>query len=139
MAKYFEQFFYDQDASYSFLIEANGEVCYVYLLLNNEIIGDVWLGNQIVPSAQANFSDPEKMPFLNPKEYLLNPKELMIDFEPVSVRWDLSLGLRRVTICFLNDIKVVLEEGTKPGWSNRVKQDGPLAKVIRNEPNSSDT
>ncbi len=97
-------------------MEANGEVCYAYLLNENQIIGDVWLGNQIAPSEKADFSDPSKMPFLNPKEFLTEPEERLEDFEPRSIDWKTSStsNSKKVTVEFSNMTTLVLEEGVRP-------------------------
>lgn len=135
MKEYFKQFFYNKDENYSVIVEANSKVCYAYLLSNDEIIGDVWLGNQIPISNEIDFSDPSQMPFPNPEEYLLNPKELIEDFEPILIDWEIFSSTKKVIVYFHNDTKVMLKEGAKPGWSNKVKKSGPLAKVIKNEKN----
>ena len=130
MKEYFKQFFCDTDVKYSFIIEADGKVCYAYLLHNNKIVGDVWIGNQVAQNDEHDFSDPSLMPFLNPKEYLFTSHELIKEFEPISISWDISFNHKRVTICFSDNIIVRLEEGVYPGWSNRVIKNGPLAKTI---------
>lgn len=44
---YFKQFFCSTEPEYSVVIEDDDKVCYAYLYFNKEIIGDVWLYNNV--------------------------------------------------------------------------------------------
>lgn len=69
MTQFYTQLFSDQCHEFSVIIEDDGRVCYAYLLLRQEIIGDVWLYNQSATPIQTAWNR-EDMPFLNPVEYI---------------------------------------------------------------------
>jgi|TARA_B110001452_G_scaffold248198_1_gene234767 hypothetical protein len=69
------------------------------------------------------------MPFLNLRKYLINPEEVINKIDNIEVKWDIPDNIK--TYITLNeDIEIILEKGKKPGWSNKVQIDGPLAKQI---------
>jgi hypothetical protein len=69
MSEFFLQIFCDLNIAYSVIIEDDGRVAYAYLMKDENIIGDVWLYNQLDAPENTNW-DHKKMPFLNPIEFI---------------------------------------------------------------------
>lgn len=72
MTEFYKQFFCKTNQSYSLIIEDDGRVAYAYLLLNEEIIGDLWLYNQEETPSFSDWSNPDNMPFLNSQQFVRN-------------------------------------------------------------------
>ncbi|MFD0751216.1 hypothetical protein ACFQZS_13780 [Mucilaginibacter calamicampi] len=120
------------DGHYSVRIEDNSRVAYAYLYEGEDIVGDVWLYNQIEPP-QTSFWLPEDMPFLNPKEYLLPDAAIkpITDESQIRCEWTESKddGLIEVGLYIRDKFIASVAVGAKPGWSVLVAKDGPLAYV----------
>lgn len=134
MSEFFLQLFCDLNEAYSLIIEDDGRVAYAYLMKYEDIIGDVWLYNQVDAPNYTNWEDG-KMPFLNPIEYieddmLINP----IKYEnEISCEWETLVNkepISEVRIYLRGKLIAKMKPGSKPGWSTIVKKDGPLAKVF---------
>ena len=100
------------------------------------IIGDIWLYNQASTPQEVNWNNQKEMPFLNSAEYVQKSKKIIpiTDKEEVHVEWRLSdrdQKLIEVNIFLRDRLIAKMSPGSKPGWSNIVKKDGPLAKVLR--------
>jgi len=134
MSTFFLQDHCSDNNRYSVVIEDDGIVAYAYLLDGEDIIGDVWLYNQAVTPAIADWSNPGNMPFLNSVEFTRIDKKIkpLSDDDSIQFEWIMSDDkqlLKQVTI-FVDDIVAVMQPSSKPGWSNNVTVDGPLAKVL---------
>jgi hypothetical protein len=132
MSQFFVQIFNNSNPIYSVVIEDDGRVAYAYLLEDNNIIGDIWLYNQIEPPMTGEWK-VEDMPFLNPSEFLKNNVSILpIMYEnEVDCKWGEVIDgqLTEVVISLSNDIIAKMCSGSNPGWSTQVSKDGPLAKV----------
>lgn len=133
MSTYFKQLICEKDNRFSIIIENDGRVAYAYLLDQDSIIGDVWLYNQINTPNIVDWKDIEKAPFLNSLKYTKNDKSLISNrfIDSAKTFWNIHKTNVQVLIQFENGLKVILENGAKPGWSNNVFKDGPLAKLLK--------
>lgn len=113
----------------SVVVEDNGKVAYAYWLDGAAITGDVWLYNCIASPAAPEWTDPEKMPFLNPANYSKEGgfSPLRKDDE-VSVRW--SDDGKRAVIYLRQQEFAIVGSHIRPGWCWLAKKDGPLANVL---------
>ena len=133
MTTYYDQVFSESDSDYSVIIEDDGKVCYAYLLLKSDIIGDVWLYNQAETPERVEWKK-ENMPFLNPAEFIdsnYKTKPILGD-KDVEVRFDFGGGtsLKQVKIHLRGRLLAIIKPDSKPGWSMSIIKDGPLAKKI---------
>ena len=132
MSKFYQQYFCIDDDFFSLIIEDNGKVAYAYLLKKRNIISDVWLYNQQTTPSTVDWTNKKDLPFLNPKNYILNNRV----FSPiknqieVKIKWDLLDEAKRVRIYIRNELIAVLGPNLFPGYSSLVCKDGPLAKKI---------
>jgi hypothetical protein len=135
MTEFFNQYFYEKDNKYSVIIEDNGLVSYAYLLFNDEVIGDVWINNKTNDSSkQVDFTDVSQMPFMNPIENISNIyMNISINYNNIGLHWRLSSNKIKVLIFLESEIIVALEDGAKPGWSNIVINNSPVANKLNNE------
>ncbi len=122
--------FCEFDTHYSLVIQDDGRVAYAYLYEGEDLVGDVWLYNQIEPPL-TSFWLPEDMPFLNPKEYLADNAKIksITDKSEVRCEWTESkdTGLIEAAIYVRDKFIASVAVGDKPGWSVLVSKDGPLA------------
>lgn len=132
MSKFYKQYFSSENQSYSIVIEDNGRVAYAYLLEGNRIVSDVWLYNHAIPPEKSNWSNKKEMPFLNPKEFLFNDKEIspINDESEVKIEWLRELDTMFVHVYIRNILFVVLRPDLFPGYSTLVTKNGPLARVF---------
>jgi hypothetical protein len=131
-SEFFQQYICQTQPEFSVVIEDNGKVAYAYLLETDKIMGDVWLYNQ-APTPTKNEWRKEDRPFLNPIIYLKDSAvfQPLKDLSEIDVAWTSLDNNIRAILNIRHQITVVLEKGAKPGWSNQVRIDGPLAKVLR--------
>lgn len=130
MEDFFEQYTCPFDSEYVLILEADSRTFYAYLLHNQEVVADVWISNIGEDPQLEDFSDPEKMPFKNPIEYLKVSLGRLTNLDPININWieGESLG---VSVQFENGLTVLLKPGSFPGWSNGVVKDGPLALGLK--------
>lgn len=126
---YFKEFLHDLKPEYSVMIEDDDKVCYAYLLIHNEIVGDVWLYNTIKSPVEAEWHSPDNLPFLNPIEFIKENIEPFDDETNININWN-SENKVVAQIYISNRLIARLSEGDFPGGSSLVIKDGPLAKVI---------
>jgi hypothetical protein len=123
----------DEQTGYSVVIDDDGEKAYAYLLDAAEVIvGDVWLYNCGQAPKENDWSDPAKLPFSNPAEFVSD-----VNFDPianaseVSIQWKQHPGRPfEVLLSLRGELFAILQHGVKPGWSRLAIKDGPLAKVL---------
>ncbi len=130
MSEFYKQEICPYDKCYSVIIEDNSRVSYAYLLKDKSIISDVWLYNQISTPDKTNWKDRDKMPFLNPREYILEGKSVLPieKNSDVNINWMYQNDLDGVTIFIRGEPIAVLKPKLFPGYSLLVCKDGPLAK-----------
>lgn len=132
MSTFSTQIHCEFDPNYSVEIKDDGRVAYAYLYEGEEIIGDVWLYNQLQAPA-VSFWINEDAPFLNPTEYLAKDAAIqpIKEESEISCEWTESPndGLIEVGISIRDKFIASIVSGAKPGWSVLVIKDGPLAQV----------
>ncbi|MES2275101.1 MAG: hypothetical protein V4592_03700 [Bacteroidota bacterium] len=132
MSEFYLQVYCEFDSYYSVVIEDDGRVAYAYLYWGEDIIGDVWLYNQM-PAPETTFWVEEEMPFLNPTEYL--KKDILVPpiktESEIRCEWTESLNDSSIEVGISIRGKFIasITSGSKPGWSVLVVKDGPLALV----------
>ena len=92
------QNFCEFDPSFSVIFEDDERVAYAYLYRKVEIIADVWSYNTILASPDANFEDPDDMPFLNPNYFISENIEPLEDMEELFVEWNEVDGIIKAMI-----------------------------------------
>jgi len=128
MTEFYDQFFCECNVEYSIIIDDDGRVAYAYLYKGNDIIGDVWLYNQAATPIFTHWNQ-EDMPFLNPKEYIKDEIDPILNTNEVKLEWSVSNNrIQSVLIFIRKNLVARLEPGSTPGWSKCVSKDGPLAK-----------
>jgi len=107
-------------------IEDDDRVCYAYLLMEDKIVGDIWLYNSAPTPSKPEWYSKENLPFLNPAEFVKENLEPFDASTPVEVTWD--FGEETIAKIFLSKRLIAqVTEGSCPGWSSLVTKDGPLA------------
>lgn len=126
---YFKQFFCDIEAEFSVIIEDDDKVCYGYLYSEKNIVGDIWLYNNVYTPEEPEWHTKENLPFLNPLEFVKENLEPFNEETAIEVKWRNDYGIV-ASIYVATRLIAELREGSCPGWSNLVIKDGPLAKVM---------
>ena len=129
MSEFYQQYFCPKDGKYSLIIDDNSSVCYAYLLIEREVIGDVWLYNNSETADDVDWSNLELLPFLNPAKFIDSEFTLLPFSEetPIQIEWQYENDLIRVKISVEDSLIAILEPNKKPGWSKGAIKDGPLA------------
>jgi hypothetical protein len=133
MSEFFSEWFCNFNTSYSLAIEEDGRVAYAYLMNEEDIIGDIWLYNQISTPIKVDWEDVEAMPFLNPEEYVKVHVPPIAHADEIALQWvsnDHDNSVKEVSIYIRQKLIAKLSPGSTPGWSTTVIKDGPLAKVL---------
>ncbi|WP_237358070.1 hypothetical protein [Rhizobium phaseoli] len=123
----------DQSAGYSVIIEDDGGKAYAYLLdAAGVMVSDVWLYNRGPAPETTDWSDPSKLPFSNPAEFVSD-----VAFEPVSSDSELLVEWKQYAdrpieahLWVRGQLFAILQHGMVPGKSRLAVKDGPLAKVL---------
>jgi hypothetical protein len=122
------------DPRYSAVFEDDGEVAYGYMMIDKEIVSDVWLYNTAdTPTTPPWRDGPDGLPFRNPIE-LASPGR----FAPVSYDEEVSFlwvyGSDRVPIAvefwIRGNLHARVTKDSKPGWCVLATKDGPLARKL---------
>lgn len=123
------------DDRYTVVLDDDDRVAYAYLRERDVIIGDVWLYNQSQAPLNAEWSDPENAPFLNPVEFAdENSLGPVVDENDVRVIWSTGSEDFEAVIQIYGLDWAVLKSGSKPGWCRLAKKSGPLAKRLEMTP-----
>jgi hypothetical protein len=115
----FIQFVNAESPSFGVIIEEENEVVYAYLLKSKEIVCDVWLYNTIDAPDYVDWSNPELMPFLAPKELSKEMHDLLIITNPenIVVIWGKeSTGELNAMVYVENKLMAKLVDGHFPGY-----------------------
>ena len=133
MSRFYSQFVCSNNPEFSIIIEDDGKVAYAYMINDNKIIADVWLYNCKAAPTVTKW-DKNKMPFLNPMEFLDTSRHAtrIRKAEDVSIDWKNinDNKLIEATISVNNGVLAKLLPGARPGWSAIVSKDGPLANKM---------
>lgn len=114
---------------FAVFIEDDDKVCYAYLLMEDKIVGDIWLYNSVPTPSEPEWHEKDNLPFLNPAEFVRENLEPFCTDTPVEVIWD--FGEETVAKIFLSKRLIAkLTERSCPGWSSLVTKDGPLAQKM---------
>jgi len=134
MSEYYQQYFCSYNEDSSLIIEDDGKVAYAYLLKGNGIISDVWLYNQQRTPDTTDWTNKDDMPFLNPKNYILDNRIFspIKDDSDVEIEWSISNQIEKAKIYIRNELIAILVPNLFPGYSSLVYEDGLLAKIIIN-------
>ena len=128
---FYEHYIDPTDKRYSMIIDDDDRVAYAYILKYNKIVGDIWLYNVHNTPDKDAWVNKEELPFLNQSSHTKNLRKLSLSAsDDIKISWGDVDGKRSVLLEINDDLKVMLQEGAKPGWSNNVYKDGPLAKVL---------
>ncbi len=118
--------------SFTLTFEDDGKVAYAYLKREGAIVGDVWLYNRCPTPSAPEWSDPRKIPFANPLEYVTENAriEAVVGDGDILVDWE-GQGDEVVAYVYLfEDLIGVVGVGDKPGYARFAAKDGPLAQVM---------
>lgn len=132
MVGYYNQFFCEEFVSYSVILDDDGQVGYAFLLQDRDIISDVWLYNVYPTTKTLGWQNREDFPFLNRLDYIKDEIfEPIKSDDEIDIVWKFNGSeLQEVSISIRNTLRVVMTPGSKPGKSNWVIKDGPLAKKM---------
>ncbi len=90
----------DPESDLEAVFEDDGRVAYAHVVKDKRIMGDVWVYNRAPAPAQPEWTDRERAPFLNPRDYVTD------------------------------DVAAKLGAGMRPGFAALARRDGPLARVL---------
>ncbi|MBY5358842.1 hypothetical protein HFO97_02355 [Rhizobium leguminosarum] len=123
----------NEGTGYSVIIEDDSTKAYAYLVDSARVIvSDVWLYNRGPAPETVDWSDPSKLPFSNPAEFVTD-----VDFKPIGstsellVQWQQSADRPiEAQLWIRGQLFAILRHGIAPGRSRLTAKDGPLAKVL---------
>lgn len=114
------------------VFDDDGKTGYAYLIIDDEIVGDVWLYNVGPPPENPEWPDRDKMPFANPAGFASEER-----FEPINDPAEIALdwvvgsdGLRQVSVTLKGTVHALLRPGAKPGWCRLAANASPIAKPL---------
>src|SRR6516225_6910523 len=99
---------------FAVVVDDDDRVAYAYLLMDEKIVGDVWLYNrQPAQTREQEWKDRAKLPFLNPRDFILDIDVSPITEEtPLRIAWVKSgSALRRVELFRDNELLAILAPG----------------------------
>ena len=118
------------------VFDDDGRTAYAYLIVDGEIVSDVWLYNVGELSQKPEWPDCNKMPFANPAGFVSEET-----FEPINNSGEIALdwvvdsnGLRQVSVILRGQEHALLRPGAKPDWCRLATKISPIAKLL-NEAN----
>jgi hypothetical protein len=112
------------------IVEDDDAVAYAYLFDGDAIVSDVWLYNHGPDPLERPWQNGAEMPFRNPAEFTSGDDiGEPVASSAVGIRWLAADGPGIRAEIRLRERPIAwLEPGTRPGWSARVTENGPLAK-----------
>lgn len=122
----------NDDIGAKVIIDDDGKTCYAYLLINEEIVSDVWLYNVGEPPQNPEWLDQNKMPFTNPAGFASTETfEPISDLSEISLDWNSdSSQLRQLDIFLRGKKHAVLRPNAKPGWCRLASKGSPVARPL---------
>jgi hypothetical protein len=122
----------NDEAGATLVFDDNGKAAYAYLIVNKEVVSDVWLYNVGEPPQKQEWLDRKKLPFANPYCFVFEETfEPINDPDEIGVSWVVgSDGLRQVSVSLRGQEHVILRPGTKPGWCRLAAKTSPIAKPL---------
>lgn len=125
--------FKDEKSGYSIELDDDDKVAYLYLLNpENKIVSDVWLYNVSETPDKPEWDDKNKLPFLNPREYLTGEKIKPVEnsFE-ARVKWYHDGNkLKRAELFLYDELAAVMAPNLKIGFCRFASKTGPLARSM---------
>ena len=122
------------DPRYSAVFEDDGEVAYGYMVIDKEIVSDVWLYNTADTPVTPPWRDgPEGLPFRNPIDLAGSGRfEPVRDEEEVFFLWVYGTDQVPVAVEFWirGQRHARVTTDSKPGWCVLATKDGPLARKL---------
>ena len=124
--------FVNDRANAEVVFEDDGKTAYAYLIVNEAIVGDVWLYNVCKAPAIPEWTDRESCPFANPLDFVLEDDfRPLTDSDEIAVDWDLeSTSVQQVTITLRGKKHALLRPGSKPGWCRLAAKASPVARPL---------
>lgn len=105
---------------FSVLAEDDGKVAYAYLLHDKNIVSDLWLYNQAPTPESPEWRDRARMPFLNPRNFVIEEKMASPITENDIIKIETKLnedGELEVELYITGNLYGLLKAGAKPGWN----------------------
>ena len=119
---------------YVLTFEDDGRVAYAYLKRCSEsaIVGDVWLYNRCPTPADPEWTDREKIPFANSREYTDPCATMQRQVGPadVLVAWESEDSGPVAYVYVFEDLLAVVGVGDMPGYARFAVRDCRLARVM---------
>ena len=123
--------------AYLVTVEDNGRVAYAYLKnkIDKEIHGYVWLYNRCEAPIVPEWSNKEKIPFLNPAGYTDESSWIQceVKVQDVTVYWEYEEDQPVAYVYVFSDLYGVIGFNDKPGYARHATENNPLAKVMEIE------
>lgn len=123
----------DPESDLEAVFEDDGRVAYAYVVKDKRLVADVWVYNRAPAPAQPEWTDRERAPFMNPRDYVTEDADA---FEPASSEEDVALdwvsekGDRVIVVKVHGQVVAKLGAGMRPGFATLARKDGPLARVL---------
>lgn len=105
---------------------------YVYLLIGEQVVGDVWLYNVVEAPQIPEWTNLENMPFANPVGFASEERfEPINDPAEIALDWVVKSGsLWQVRVILRGMEHALLRAGGKPGWCRLAAKASPIAKPL---------
>lgn len=118
--------------SFTLTFEDNGKVAYAYLKEENKCVGDTWLYNRCLTPELPEWTDRDKIPFANSKDYTNEDGRMKKDIEvdDVLVDWEDEEQGPVAYIYIFEDLYGVVGVNDKPGYARYATKDSPVARVM---------
>ena len=122
----------DQKSPYSAFYECDQRTAYLYLVMDEEVVGDVWLYNLAETPDEPQWDDPEQLPFLNAREYVVDVRfPPVVSEDEIVFHWHhRGENFDHLDLHVRGELLARVSDGSKPGWCRLAKIDGPLAKRL---------
>lgn len=126
--------FKSPEEKYEVEINDDGRVAYGYMFdPSGHICSDVWIYNRCIAPIEPEWYDRDRAPFANSAQFIVNDPGFML---PCSgndffVGWIVLNDHCSAEISINQHIVAVLVAGVKPGWAILARNDGPLAKALK--------
>lgn len=114
------------------IIDDDGKTGYAYLIVDEEMVSDVWLYNVGLPPQIPEWADWDNLPFANSVEFTLQEHfDSIHDATEISLRWEVGQGgFWQVYISLRGVEHAILRPGAKPGWCRLAVKESPIARPL---------